>query len=203
MNEQIAKLISETDYSKFDAEARAAIELVYDQLKVPELKGITTITWNNRLSRVAGTALYTKNWRSTRCGISESQLVKKAEIDLSTKIFAVFSEEERIKTAVHEAVHIVDSYKGNPHDKKTKGHGYTWQQLMREAGFEPDRYHCGNTVFFRKRYEANCVVCGKRWEISANMHGRLLNGTRGAVCNCKARKLILPSQWKVMKQEIV
>lgn len=202
MNEQVAKLIAETDFNKFEQEAKAAIDLVYEQLKVPELKDITEIIWNGKMSRTAGTALYTNRWLFDSTGYNK-RLVKKAEIKLSTKIFSIFSEDERISTAVHEAVHIVDRYKGNPRDKKTEGHGPTWQALMRQAGFEPDRYHCANTTLFRKRYEAFCQFCKKRWEISANMRTRLLNGYRGAVCTCHGKPRIFDSQWKLMKQEII
>lgn len=198
MNNQIAKLIAGTNYNKLEEEARAVIDLVYDQLKVPHLKEITDITWNNRLSRVGGTAIYTYGK-----GFANHAKPKRGTIDLSTKIFSVFSEEERIQAVGHEAVHIVDSYFGNPHHKKTNGHGPTWVELMKRAGFEPLRYHCADTKLFRKRYETNCSSCGKRWEISSNMMGRLVNGTRGAVCNCKARKYLPPLGWKLMKQEIV
>src|SRR5215207_1421336 len=86
-----------TDFTKYLIEAQAVIDLTFDQLDVPHLKGTTVIELNNRFLRKAADAKY-------------NRFKERGRIRIGTKYLTLASEEDRIRTFVHEAAHIADGY---------------------------------------------------------------------------------------------
>jgi predicted SprT family Zn-dependent metalloprotease len=172
------KLKDETEH------ARGVIQLTFDQLGYSHLDKITRLEWNNRFVNRAGDATVTATKTKDLIG----------KIRLGIKYFAIADENNKLETLVHEACHIVDQYKWHIEggNRKFDGHGQIWKDLMRQVGY-PDAspFHCVNTSAFKSYYVFNCPRCGSSGRLTAQMGGRIINGTSSRICrNCKL--LIMP-----------
>ncbi len=175
MNKSLLEIHATTNFSTFVEEARAVIDLTFDQLDVPELKGLTRIELNNRFLRRAADATY-------------STFKRQGRIRISTKYLTLAGEKDRIQTFVHEAAHVADGYL-NPFAKRVlKGHGPTWSRLMAKAGY-PNAPVCTQVSLdvFRELWRHNCK-CGKVHSLSKNRFTRMfVTNTRRYVCSvCRA-----------------
>lgn len=159
-----------TDFTKFLIEAQAVVDLTFDQLDVPQLKGVTVIELNNRFLRKAADARF---YRFKQAG----------RIRVGTKYLTLASEEDRIRTFVHEAAHIADAFLHPLESNKNKGHGQTWSKLMAKAGY-PNAPICTtvNLNPFRKRYQHVCR-CGMLASLTVGRYGKMFK-TRTRIYLC-------------------
>lgn len=201
MSSQLAKqLFSDFDSNKAEQEAKAIMQLTFEQLGLPELHKVTAIEFNNRFQNRAGDAKLTQGYHYdnvTKTGGFNRYVGK---IRLSSKYFAVVSEAEKMETVVHEACHIANNYlrytdanwRNNVYDfkqeKQTEGHGPGWAQLMKKVGYTPNRFHCTNVVQFKSYYAWKCKRCDKSGMVSAQLGGRWINN--GQVRQCPDKKCL-------------
>lgn len=186
MSNTFAKQIVQNNFNLNEEMEKAKVlsQLTFEQLGYPELFNKTSIEFNNRYVNIAGTAKF-----KSFSGVGE--------IKLSSKFFAISSEEEKVETIIHEVCHIADRYishvdrdwflKYSISNKKTKGHGNGWIELMSKVGYKnARRCHSVNTDLLKSYYKYNCS-CGKTFVVTAQMGGRIKNMNAFRICStCKA-----------------
>jgi len=195
MSGQYAKqLFNDFNPIKEEQDAKAIVQLTFEQLGLPDLHKVTAIEFNNRFQNRAGDAKLTQGYNYdsvTKTGGFNRYVGK---IRLSSKYFAVVSEAEKMETIVHEACHIANDYlrytnadwRNNVYnfkqEKQTDGHGPGWERLMNNLGYKANRYHCTSVVQFKSYYAWKCKNCDKTGMVSAQLGGRMINQGQVRLC---------------------
>lgn len=211
MSGQLAKqLFGSFDSFKAEQEANAIVQLTFEQLGLPELHKFTKIEFSNRFQNKAGDAILKQGYKWDGVTKTGGFHHYEGKIRLSSKYFAVVSEEEKLETVVHEACHIANNYlkytnvdwKLNVYnyqqEKQTEGHGPGWTRLMKQVGYaDANRYHCTNTTQFKNYYRWICSKCGKNGLITAQLGGRMIKNGQVRLCTDKeCRGRVLPNDLK-------
>lgn len=146
------------------------VDLTFDQLDVPHLKGMTIIELNNRFLGRAADA----RW---------NRFKEQGRIRLGTKYLTLAPESDRITTYVHEAAHIADHFLHPFEQRVNKGHGPTWLKLMAKAGY-PNASACTtvNMNAFRKKYMHHCS-CGTKVSLTSGRFSKMFK-TRTRIYLC-------------------
>jgi predicted SprT family Zn-dependent metalloprotease len=190
------EIVSGHDFNEEMHNAIAIMDSTFEQLGVPQLKGLTHIEFNPRFTRRAGDA------KLSRRGMWEGNIwVNKhsGKIRLGTKYFSVASDEDKMQTVVHEACHIANDYMFHTNtqwrnveydikqERATDGHGPGWAKLMGRMGLPANRFHCMNVVQFKTYFHYSCP-CGEwKFNFTTQRAGRQINGTNSYCCpKCKA-----------------
>lgn len=162
---------------------REYVNYVCDELQVPQVSQTINIEWNNRLTRVMGSA------QVLSYGVGENRSGFTGHIKLASKIFLLAEPRQQEETIVHEVCHIVARYL-NPQlvtAQGLKGHGAFWSSLMRKVGFEPNRFLCVNTRSIRKK--VNRVIaycqCSNPWQITQNRATNMMKGFAYRCTKCR------------------
>ena len=108
-----------------DRQIRKWIKFACDCNGVPELTQVILVEWNPRFTCRLGDASY-------------NRVTYRARIRLSTPLWPRASTEVRMETVVHEACHVIVSFK---HGFGLAAHDAEWKQAMQNCGFEPRRLH--------------------------------------------------------------
>lgn len=150
----------------FSYAACAAIEHVYAVHGMRRRLRALCVRWNMRFTSTAGRAYYGRN-----------------EIHLSGPLWPHATEAQRRDVAAHEAAHLV-AFHAHHH----MGHGQPWRDVMRRAGFEPQRQHD-----IAAGVRVSCACAGGRL-LTPVRHGRLLRGSsyRCLACGHAIRPLDRP-----------
>jgi SprT protein len=107
-----------------DRHIRSWIRFACERNGVPELSQVILVEWNQRFTRRLGDAAY-------------SPSTFRARIRLSIPLWPRASEEDRRETVIHEACHLIASFKHG----FVAAHGHEWRLAMRACGVEPLRTH--------------------------------------------------------------
>ena len=137
----------------------------------PELASQVTVNWSNRMTSAKGYAFYKEN-----------------RIQLSSKLFALDSQEGNEATVVHEVCHLIARYR-NP---KCKPHGTHWKIAMRNAGYSPERCHNVDIQSVRRKVVRHfyvCPNCGKEYGLTTFKHHKVQLGYRSYACGVCHTKL--------------
>lgn len=160
-----------------DDNVRGAIKYACEQTGRTEAYYMITWEWSSRLRTTMGLAIM----KGSRGDLS-------LHMKLSDYIFSNSSEQEQLKTVVHEACHLIDRYELVYKNVLTTGkHGHNWKRLMRMCGLKPERCH-RNPVkknSKQKRYPVNCGCMVH--EVSGVRMARMAKGYVYSCKHCKTR----------------
>jgi SprT protein len=157
-----------------DRDIREWIRFACERNEVPELAQVILVEWNPRFTRRLGDAGY-------------SSTTFRARIRLSIPLWPRTSERDRRETVIHEACHIIVSYRFG---FVAAPHGPEWKKAMKNCGVESLRLHqVDRTGLARRQRRFILLDCPNqgtehKCRISARDFNRLRRGTEMWCRNC-------------------
>jgi predicted SprT family Zn-dependent metalloprotease len=122
-------------------------------------------------------------------------------VEFSKPLWPRATEEEQHQTIIHEACHIIVSYKhrhlgGNM--SRPQPHGKLWKQAMRRAGVEPKRCHNVDRTGLNRKSVKHFYNCGcMTHEIGAVRHRKIQGGAIYTCRKCKSHLRAAPTITKI------